>query len=158
MMPRNPSADIVVRRALADEWPTIHCLVQAIADETFAYLVPLPVPLGEPDWQPAWVAVCAENIVGVTMTQQEWVSDLWIARDHRRYGIGSRLLAQAEREIAGRGHQLLRLKVVKSNTRAVEFYRSHGWTVHHEFPHQKFGHTMLEMNKSADELEPLPQK
>jgi ribosomal protein S18 acetylase RimI-like enzyme len=153
MMPRSPSADIVVRRALVGESPAIHSLVQAIADETFAYLVPLPVPLGEPDWQAAWVALSAEVIVGVTMTQEEWVSDLWIAPHHRRHGIGTRLLAQAEREIAGRGHRLLRLKVVKSNTRAVEFYRSHGWTVHHEFPHQKFGHTMFELNKTGEDLE-----
>jgi hypothetical protein len=25
--------------------------------------------------------------------------------------------------------------VVKSNTRAVDFYQHHGWRVHHEFPH-----------------------
>jgi ribosomal protein S18 acetylase RimI-like enzyme len=153
-----PSAEVVIRLALADEPPRIHALVQAIADETFAYLVPLPVPLGAPNWQFAWVAVSAEDILGVTMTQEDWVSDLWVARDHRRQGIGSLLLAQAEREIGSRGHRVFRIRVVKSNTRAVDFYRSHGWSVHHEFPHQKFGHTMFEMNKPNAELEEPPQK
>jgi hypothetical protein len=39
--------------------------------------------------------------------------------------------------------------VVKSNTRAVEFYQNHGWRVQREFPHEKFGHTMFEMTKSS---------
>ncbi|MGC2637260.1 MAG: GNAT family N-acetyltransferase [Acidobacteriaceae bacterium] len=149
MLPRSPSAEVLIRLALADEQPTIHAFVQAIADETFAYLVPLPVPLGEPSWQSAWVAVAEGHIAGVTMTQEDWVSDLWIARDHRRQGIGSLLLARAEREIASRGYRVFRLRVVESNTRAVDFYLSHGWNVHHEFPHEKFGHAMFEMNKSA---------
>jgi GNAT superfamily N-acetyltransferase len=156
MMPRSPSAEVLIRPALADELPSIHALVQAIADETFAYLVPLPVPLGNPNWQPAWVAVSEAGILGVTMTEQEWVSDLWVARDHRRQGIGSLLLAHAEREIGSRGHRVLRLRVVKSNTRAVDFYRSHGWNVHAEYPHQKFGHAMFEMNKSGEEREHPP--
>jgi ribosomal protein S18 acetylase RimI-like enzyme len=153
-----PSAEVVIRLALADEPPRIHALVQAIADETFAYLVPLPVPLGEPNWQFAWVAVSGEDLLGVAMTQDDWVSDLWVARDHRRQGIGSLLLAQAEREIGRRGHRVFRIRVVKSNTRAVDFYRSHGWSVHHEFPHQKFGHAMFEMNKPNPELEEPSQK
>lgn len=157
-MPRSSPAEIVVRQALANEQATIHSLVQSIADETFAYLVPLPVPLGEPNWQSAWVAVSGEDILGVTMTQDEWVSDLWVVRDHRRRGIGSILLAHAERETGSRGHRVLRLRVVKSNTRAVEFYRGHGWSVDHEFPHEKFRHTMFEMHKSVEQLEHPPQK
>jgi hypothetical protein len=65
--------------------------VQAIADETFAYLVPLPVPLGELNWRAAWIAVSQEEILGMTMTEEAWVSDLWVARDHRRQGIRSLL-------------------------------------------------------------------
>jgi ribosomal protein S18 acetylase RimI-like enzyme len=60
-----------------------------------------------------------EEIVGVTMTRDEWVSDLWVRCDCRRIGIGGKLLAHAERKIQGRGYHTLRLRVVKSNTRAV---------------------------------------
>jgi len=139
---------IVIRQARAEENRAIHELVQTIADETFAYLFAnQQVPIGEANWFSAWLAVSERDIVGVTMTQDEWVSDLWVRSDSRRSGIGAKLLAHAEREIRNRGHQTFRLRVVKSNTRAVRFYQNQGWRVHHEFPHEKFGHPMLEMIK-----------
>ena len=144
------SAGMVIRRAKPSENDSVHALVQAIADETFAYLfAPSQVPIGEANWLSAWLALRGEEIVGVTMTRDEWVSDLWVRRESRRSGIGGELLAHAEREIRGRGHGTLRLRVVKSNTRAVEFYQNHGWSVQREFPHEKFGHTMFEMTKST---------
>ena len=146
--------EIIIRRARPDENSVVHGLVQMIADETFAYLfVTPPVPIGEADWFSAWLATLGEEIVGVTMTRNEWVSDLWVRSDRRRSGIGTRLLAHAEGEIRSRGHETLRLRVVKSNTPAVRFYQRQGWRVHHEFPHEKFGHAMFEMIKSG---EPIP--
>jgi len=146
--------EIVIRRARPDENGAVQELVQTIADETFAYLFATPqVPIGEANWFSAWLAILAEEIVGVTMTREEWVSDLWVRSDSRRSGIGTKLLAQAEREIRSRGHDTFRLRVVKSNARAVQFYQSQGWRVHREFPHEKFGHAMLEMIKSG---EPMP--
>jgi ribosomal protein S18 acetylase RimI-like enzyme len=145
------SAEIVIRRAEPSENESVHALVQAIADETFAYLfAPSQVPIGEANWLSAWLGISGEEIVGVTLTRDEWVSDLWVRCDRRRTGIGGKLLAHAELEIRRRGHHTLRLRVVKSNTRAVEFYQEHGWSVHREFPHEKFGHRMLEMTKSTD--------
>jgi ribosomal protein S18 acetylase RimI-like enzyme len=143
-------ADILIRRALPSENDAVQALVQTIADETFAHLFSdSPVPIGESNWLPAWLAILEEEIVGVSMTQDEWVSDLWVRIDRRRLGIGGKLLAHAEREIGKRGHNTLRLRVVKSNTRAVGFYQSHGWRVHREFPHEKFGHMMFEMIKAG---------
>ena len=142
-------AEIIIRRARPNANNSVHALVQAIADETFAYLFgPSQVPIGEPDWISAWVALSGEEIVGATMTRDEWVSDLWVRSDSRRLGIGAKLLAQAELEIRSRGHEICRLRVVKSNIRAVQFYESRGWRVHREFPHEKFGHAMFEMTKS----------
>jgi len=74
---------------------------------------------------------------------------LWVRSDSRRLGVGAKLLAQAELEIRGRGHETFRLRVVKSNIRAVQFYESQGWRVRREFPHENFGHAMLEMTKSG---------
>ncbi len=140
--------EIVIRRARPDENSVVHELVQAIADETFAYLFATPhVPVGEANWSSAWLATSGEEIVGVTMTRDEWVSDLWVRSDSHRTGIGTALLAHAEREIRSRGHDTFRLRVVKSNTRAVQFYRNQGWKIHREFPHEKFGHPMFEMIK-----------
>jgi ribosomal protein S18 acetylase RimI-like enzyme len=142
------SAETVIRRAEPSENDSIQALVQTIADETFAYLFPNGhVPIGESNWLSAWVALSQEQIVGVMMTRDEWVSDLWVRSDHRRAGIGTKLLAHAEDEIHSRKQNMLRLRVVQSNTRAVRFYQGHGWRVHREFPHEKFAHTMLEMIK-----------
>ena len=142
-------AEIVIRRARQNENNSVHALVQAIADETFAYLfASSQVPIGEPNWISAWVAISGEEIIGVTMTQDEWVTDLWVRSDNRRLGIGAKLLEQAELEVRSRGHETFRLRVVKSNIRAVQFYESQGWRVHREFPHEKFGHAMFEMTKS----------
>jgi ribosomal protein S18 acetylase RimI-like enzyme len=150
------STGLVIRRSKPNENDSVHALVQAIADETFAYLfAPSQVPLGEADWLSAWLAILGEEIVGVTMTRDAWVSDLWVRSDNRRAGIGGKLLAQAEDEIRSRGHRILHLRVVKSNTRAVQFYRGHGWRVHREFPHEKFGHAMFELIKSIEDL-PIP--
>lgn len=42
---------VVIRRARPDENSAVHDLVQAIADETFAYLFATPqVPIGEANW------------------------------------------------------------------------------------------------------------
>jgi GNAT superfamily N-acetyltransferase len=148
-------ADILIRRMRPNENDAIHELVQTIADETFAYLFKGRLPIGEANWFSAWLAILGQEIVGVTMTREEWVNDLWVRKDARRTGIGGRLLAEAEREIRSRGHGTFRLRVVKSNTRAVQFYQNQGWIIHREFPHEKFGHPMFEMIKSAETV-PIP--
>jgi ribosomal protein S18 acetylase RimI-like enzyme len=127
-----------------------------VADETLKGLfAPNPVPLkfADEDWQLAWAAVSDAKILGVMITNQEWVSDLWVLCEHRRQGIGTRLLAKGEFEIAGRGHETCRLRVVKSNTVAVQFYLGRGWQIAREFAHEKYHHAMLEMAKPSRKLQ-----
>jgi ribosomal protein S18 acetylase RimI-like enzyme len=146
--------EVVIRRPQASEYSSVQALIETVANETFKDLfAPNPVPLEfkDEDWPLAWVAVCAEKIVGVIITNQEWVSDLWVFRDDRRQGVGSRLLSQGEAEIAARGHQTCRLRVVRSNAVAVQFYLSRGWRIAREFAHEKYHHAMLEMAKSLPE-------
>ena len=129
----------------------MRALIRTVANETFAELFapnPVPLKLEEDDWSLAWVAVCESKIIGVTLTREDWVSDLWIFRENRRSGIGSRLLACAESEIASRGYQTCRLRVVKSNIVAVEFYLGRGWQIAREFSHEKYHHAMFELTKS----------
>jgi len=145
---------VVMRRPQPSEYNSVRTLIETVANETFKDLfAPKPVPLEfeDEDWPLAWVAVFDEKIVGVIITSQEWVSDLWVFREHRRQGVGSKLLAQGEAEIAARGHQMCRLRVVQSNVVAVQFYLSHGWQIAREFPHEKYNHAMLEMTKSLPE-------
>ena len=143
-----------MRRPQPGEYGSVRTLIEKVANETFCDLfAPNPVPLKfeDEDWPLAWVAVSDEKIVGVIITNQEWVSDLWVFREHRRQGVGSRLLAQGEAEIAARGHQTGRLRVVRSNAVAVQFYLSRGWQIVQEFAHEKYHHPMLEMAKTLPE-------
>ena len=146
------TTEVLIRRPQSHEHHAVRALVTAVANETFANLFapnPVPLKLEEEDWSLAWVAVCDSKIVGVLLTNQESVSDLWVLRENRGHGIGRKLLAQGESEIAARGHQTCRLRVVKSNTVAVEFYFHQGWSIAREFPHEKYHHAMLEMVKSS---------
>jgi ribosomal protein S18 acetylase RimI-like enzyme len=86
-------------------------------------------------------------MIGMVLTHEEWISDLWVLREHRSHGVGQQLLLQAEAEIAGRGHQTFRLRVVKSNVWAVSFYDRLGWRVEREFPHETLPVDMIEMAK-----------
>ena|ERR1700741_309324 len=145
------SSELIIRRPQVSEYGSVRALIETVAIETFKDLfAPNPVPLKfeDEDWPRAWVAVSDGKILGVIITNQEWVSDLWVFREHRRRGVGSRLLAQGEAEIAARCHQTCRLRVVRSNAVAVQFYLSHGWQIAREFAHEKYQHPMLEMAKS----------
>jgi ribosomal protein S18 acetylase RimI-like enzyme len=146
--------EVVMRRPQSSEYDLVRALIETVTNETFKDLfAPNPVPLEfeDEDCPLAWVAVPDEKIVGVIITNQEWVSDLWVFREHRRQGVGSRLLAQGEAEIAARGHQTCRLRVVRSNAVALHFYLSRGWQIAREFAHEKYHHPMLEMAKSLPE-------
>jgi len=143
--------EVVVRRPQPHEYDSVRDLIEIVATETFKDLfAPNPVPLKfkDEDWPLAWVAVSDAKILGVIITNQEWVDDLWVLREHRRQGVGTRLLAQGESEIAARGCHTCRLRVVKANLVAIQFYLCQGWQIAREFAHEKYHHPMLEMAKS----------
>ena len=152
-------ADVLIRQPKTHELNAVRALVKTVAEETFGELFapsPVPLKLEEDDWSLAWVAVSSGKIVGVVLTNQEWISDLWVLRESRRRGIGGSLLVQGESEIANRGHRTFHLRVVKSNLGAVQFYIQQGWQVAREFPHEKYHHAMIEMVKSH-QTEPTPR-
>ena len=139
-----------MRRPQPSEYESVRALIETVANEIFSDLfAPNPVPLEfeDEDWPLSWVAISDEKIVGVILTKREWVGDLWVLREYRRQGIGSRLLAHGEAEIAARGQQTCRLRVVRSNAVAVQFYLGQGWQIAREFAHEKYDHAMLEMTK-----------
>jgi ribosomal protein S18 acetylase RimI-like enzyme len=149
--------EVAIRRPRPHEYDSVRDLIEIVATETFKDLfAPNPVPLEfkDEDWPLAWIAASDAKILGVIITHQEWVDDLWVLREHRRQGVGRRLLAQGEFEIAARSCQSCRLRVVKSNLVAVQFYSRQGWLIVREFAHEKYRHPMLEMAKSL----PFPQQ
>jgi GNAT superfamily N-acetyltransferase len=148
-------SELIIRRPHAAEYGSVQTLIETVANETFKdVFAPNPVPLKfkDEDWPLAWVAVSDEKIVGVIITNREWVDDLWVLREECRQGVGSKLLAKGEAEIAARGHRSCRLRVVLSNVVAVQFYVNHGWQIAREFAHEKYHHAMLELAKSCPAL------
>src|ERR1700692_2341151 len=142
--------EALIRRPQPEEHDSVRALVQTVVDETYGGLwAPPPLPVDDESWHLSWVAVVNAKIVGMVLTQEEWISDLWVLRENRRCGVGHRLLAHGEAEILGRGRRTFRLRVLKSNTAAIEFYHRQGWQICREFPHERFPVTMLEMVKSV---------
>ena len=146
-------SELVIRHPRTDEHELVRELIRIVADETFADLFapnPVPLKLDEDDWSLAWVAVRDHKIIGVLLTGEDLISDLWVLRENRGQGAGSKLLARGELEIFARGYAKCWLRVVKSNRVAVEFYLGQGWHVVREFAHEKYHHAMLELAKSTN--------
>ena len=56
-----------------------------------------------------------------------WIHDLYVKPEHRRRGVASMLMAEAERFARDEGAQLLRLGVLDRNEHARRFYARHGF-------------------------------
>ena len=78
--------------------------------------IPFPFSLKMEDWPSALVAVSDEKLVGVIITNQEWVSDLWVLREHRRQGLRFYLSRgwQIAREFAHEDYRHAMLEMAKS--------------------------------------------
>ena len=84
----------------------------------------------------------------------DWIEDLWVAEAWRRRGVGGRLLAAGERQIAACGHALGRLRVVAQNHGARRFYARHGWSETESYPHERWGFAMIDLTKPLTPAEP----
>ena len=90
--------DLSIRRVLPGEFDPVRRLVAAVVEEVYGSLFPMGLPDDDTDWRAALVAVSDETIVGVALTSENTIDDLWVAADHRRRGVGSALIAAAELE------------------------------------------------------------
>ncbi len=107
-----------------------------------------PVHIGHSDWSKAWIACSASEFLGVLLTQDDWLDDLWIVEHARRSGLGKELMKLAEKEIAGRGFQTGKLRVVSTNQNAINFYKALGWLEIGLVAHDLFPIQMNEMCKA----------
>ena len=71
------------------------------------------------------------NVIGGLLGGTYWgwmyVDILWVKEEHRKAGIGSRLLARAEGEAKARGCHHVHLDTM--SWQAPEFYKKHGYEV-----------------------------
>ena len=67
------------------------------------------------------------GILGGTYWGWMYVDILWVAEKHRKRGVGTRLLQEAEREAVRRGCHHVHLDTM--SWQAPEFYQKHGYAV-----------------------------
>ena len=67
------------------------------------------------------------GLLGGTYWGWMYVDILWVHQDHRRKGIGTKLLKEAEREAMGRGCHHAHLETM--SWQAPAFYQKHGYEV-----------------------------
>ena len=99
----------------------------------------------EEHWPEATVATVEGEIVGVVVLLGALVDLAWVDPAFRSRGIGSALMADAERQADG-GE--LRLEVWTVNERAVAFYERVGFRAADEFDDPATGLPKLVMRKS----------
>jgi ribosomal protein S18 acetylase RimI-like enzyme len=84
---------------------------------------------------PEWflVAESAGVIVGAVMAGYEghrgWINYLAVCPDHRRAGLGRKLMAEAERGLRAAGCPKINLQVRPENQAAIAFYERVGFSV-----------------------------
>ena len=139
---------IVIRPAGYSDVASIEHLVLNVVREVYGDLFPEAAPHRAGNWRGGLLAEIDGRIVGVVLSDDDWVEDLWVTKEHRRRGIGSALLSAAERQIAKRDHTEARLRVVARNLEARRFYGERGWAEMMSYPHESWGFTMVEMAKA----------
>src|SRR6476659_10255980 len=83
------------------------------------------------------VAVSADGeLLGFILVAGDEVEQVFVGRDARGTGLAARLLAEAERQVAGAGHDLAWLAVVEGNARARAFYEREGWRDEGDLPYE----------------------
>ena len=138
-----------IRQPRSDELAQARQIAEDSMAQVYRHLlggVSLVAPEPEP-WKNSWVALVDDVIVGVGMTRDDRVTDLWLLPQARGHRLGSQLLSLLEAEIKARDHCEARLRVVAENTRARAFYRARGWIEGDEFAQEQLGIPMLNMHK-----------
>ena len=85
--------------------------------------------------QPKLLLVGVEGalVVGSIMAGYDghrgWISRVAVLRSHRRRGIGSALMHEAERRLAAMGCQKINLQVISANASMVVFYQKLGYRI-----------------------------
>jgi GNAT superfamily N-acetyltransferase len=144
---------MIIRRPAPSEHRAIRALIGDIVTEVYGSLWDTsPIPIGHDDWSRGWIAVEGTEPVGVLLTTDGWIDDLWIVSAQRGHGLGAQLLSLGEAEIAGRSLEVARLRVVKANVRAISFYLDHGWQAERDFQHEHLPVMMLQLRKRLDSL------
>jgi ribosomal protein S18 acetylase RimI-like enzyme len=80
-----------------------------------------------------FVALSGEEVVGTVMAGYDghrgWIYSVAVSPDYRRRGVGSQLVAVAERALAAKGCVKVNLQILEGNESVTAFYASVGFSV-----------------------------
>ena len=80
-----------------------------------------------------FVALSQERVIGTVMAGYDghrgWIYSVAVAPEHRRKGVGSRLVKFAERALAQKGCMKVNLQIMESNESVVAFYEKLGFSL-----------------------------
>jgi ribosomal protein S18 acetylase RimI-like enzyme len=80
-----------------------------------------------------FVAVADEKVIGTIMAGYDghrgWIYSVAVAPAHRNQGVGSELVAFAERVLTGKGCVKINLQILEGNESVVAFYAALGYSV-----------------------------
>jgi ribosomal protein S18 acetylase RimI-like enzyme len=80
-----------------------------------------------------WVALLDEEIVGFLIAVREdgrgHIITIDVVESTRRHGVGSALLAEAERKMALAGIREVELETATNNQSAIAFWQNHGYRI-----------------------------
>ena len=91
------------------------------------------------------------GLLGGTYWGWMYVDILWVDEKHRQKGIGSKLLAEAEREAMRRGCHHVHLDTM--SWQAPDFYQKHGYEVIGILPDIPSGHQKYLLQKALCQFE-----
>ena len=94
------------------------------------------------------------GLLGGTYWGWMYVDILWVDEKHRQKGIGSKLLAEAEREAMRRGCHHVHLDTM--SWQAPDFYQKHGYEVIGILPDIPSGHQKYLLQKALCQFETEP--
>lgn len=138
-----PSSDIVIRAATADDAASLHRLLTGLAQATgltekmsgspddlrrlgFRDKPAFQALIAERDGKPVGLSLFFYNFSSWRGELGVYVQDLYVADEARGAGLGRKLIAETARVGKTQGATHLRLSVDRANERAQQFYRRLG--------------------------------
>ena len=162
------TAQVGVRAAQADDVELIYSLIVALAEYEREPEAVVGTPeqlrrwlfgdapaaealIGEVDGQPAGFALFHGTFSTWECKPGIWLEDLFVLPQHRRYGVGGRLLSRLAEITLERGYTRLGWTALDWNEMALSFYRKIGATVLEEWTnHRLSGETLRAVANGAD--------